>query len=304
MKFHYLFLSKCNYNSGVLIFLDTRPNLTHPSRNSLPRTAPISSTSFTASPRVLPIPFFTDVPEFPSSKPGHGSVGAHGFPRNGEQTSGGAWLSPGVGRGWTFEPGKGRGLGPLGKFGPQQPPSRESAEGDPGAGVAEPVSRSWLEMEFDSEALRRLLGKVRAAGQAVSGAPGSRGVRPWPAYFLGAFTGFSRGSEPGWAGLKPAAGNGCGAAAALAPPAVLRSPQPPPALTPSHATSFSLSQRPALAYLFNHAFLSAEMAYPHPHPSVFDLSVHSLGLRCYSLGDRITPSSLLAFGYIDYHIVE
>ena len=241
MKFHYLFLSKCNYNSGVLIFLYTRPNLIHPSRNSLPRTAPISSTSFTASPRVLPIPFFTDVPKFPSSKPGHGSVGAHGSPRNGDQTSGGAWLSPGR---WTrvdVRAWEGAGSRTAREVWSAAASVQGKCGRRSGAGVAEPVSRSWLEMEFDSEALRRLLGKVRAAGRAGSGAPGSRGVRPWPAYFLGAFTGFSRGSEPGWAGLKPAAGNGCGAAAALAPPAVLRSSQPPPALTPSHATSFSVS---------------------------------------------------------------
>lgn len=213
--------------------------------------------------------------------------------------------APGVGRGRTFEPGKGRGLGPLGKFGPRQPPSRESAEGDPGAGVAEPASWSWLEMEFDSEALRRLLGKVRAAGRAGSGAPGSRGVRPWPAYFLGAFTGFSRGSEPGWAGLKPAAGNGCRAAAALAPPAVPRSPQPAPVLTPSHATSFSLclSIQHSLIPLTT-PFSQQKWPTPTPTPLFLTCSVHSLGFRCYSLGDRITPSSLLAFGYIDVHTVE
>ena len=143
--------------------------------------------------------------------------------------------------GGLFELGKGRSLGRLGKFGPRQPPSRESAEGDPGAGVAEPASRSWLEMEFDSEALRRLLGKVRAAGRAGSGASGSRGVRPWPAYRLGASTGFSRASEPGWAGLKPAAGNGRGAAPALAPPAVRRCPNLHPLLDLTPPASVSAS---------------------------------------------------------------
>lgn len=79
LKLHYLFLPKSNHNLGsFLIVLDTLLNLSHPSRNS-PRTAPISSTSFTASPRVLPIPVFTDVPKFPSSKLGRGFLGAHAF---------------------------------------------------------------------------------------------------------------------------------------------------------------------------------------------------------------------------------
>lgn len=280
MNFHYLFLSKCNYNSGVLIFLDTQPNLTHPSRNSLPRTAPMSSTSFTGSPRVLPIPFFTDVPEFPSTKPGHGSVGAHGSQPIGHQTAGGAELSPGrwtradfraregagsrtarevwsaaasvqgkCGRrswGW----GRGTGLAVLAGDGVRQ----RGSQATPCQGAGSRPGRVW--------------------GAGVPGRPPVASLLPRGVYRL--FSGL--GARVGW----PEAGCGewvpCGRGSGSP-----RSSEIPPTCARSYTFSrhqlLSLSQLPALTYPFNHAFLSAEMAYPHPHLSVFDLQCSFFGIQ-------------------------
>lgn len=184
-------------------------------------------------------------------------------------------------------------------------------EGGPRAGVTEPGSGRWMEMEFDCEGLRRLLGKVRAARWAGSGAPGCRGR----AASSRRFPGSSRGSERRRAGLKPAAGSGPREAAALSLP----SPQSQGGacgsahdsearglhregdfLTPP--ASLVLKQLPALACAFNHAFLSAPTACP------FFLDLRSLfsetQLRCHSLQDGITPLALLAFRSLDYHVVE
>lgn len=58
-----------------------------------------------------------------------------------------------------------------------------NAEEGPGLTVTKPGSGSWLKMEFDCEGLRRLLGKVRAARRAGSGARGPWGrFHPWQGY--------------------------------------------------------------------------------------------------------------------------
>lgn len=94
-----------------------------------------------------------------------------------------------------------------------------ATEGGPRAGAAEPGSGTWMEMEFDCEGLRRLLGKVRAARRAGSGAPGCRGraasSRRFPAS--------SPGLERRRASLKPVAGSGSREAAGLSLPS-LQSP--------------------------------------------------------------------------------
>lgn len=144
-----------------------------------------------------------------------------------------------------------------------------------GAGVAEPSLRSRLDMEFDSEGLRRLLGKVRAASWAASGTSGS-GVVSTPGRTASSrsLLGLSRGVERGWAGLEPTAGNGPKEAAGLSLPRPglwlhrqLRDPPPTPpyhllcgVLTPP--ASLRLKQIPALPCSFYHALLFAEMGCP------------------------------------------
>lgn len=216
----------------VLIFLDTLLNLTHPSRNSS-KTARVASTSFTASPRVLPIPLLTDVPKFPSSKPGRGPGALTSFrPRSGSAL--GRWsdsraerpLSQGVGSGRTFQLGKGRGLGPRGRLGPRRPPSK----GGHGRNSAGGSCGTWLR-DVDGDGVR-LRGSQTATGQGAGSPPGR--VRSLGVSGLGCLvetfprliSGF--GAEAGWpeAGCGECPPGGCGLSlsspgvGAVAPPTI------------------------------------------------------------------------------------
>lgn len=282
LKLHYLFLPKSNHNLGsFLIFLDTLLNLSYPSRNSLPEQR-----QYLLPPLLLLLGsfLFLSSPMSPSFPPASWVVVSlaltrfwtrSGFAEERWCDSGRSLAEPrALDTGGLSSLGRGGALNRSGSLILGSPRPGQCGRRFPGWGL-----RTRLTV-LAGDGVQQW-GCEATAWQGAASPPGrvwGAGAwgrfHPWPGHLLGAFPrlveGLGAGGGLAWSRLRgvaagrartsPSRGRGSGFACKS------DIPQPPPAVRPSHATSFSWSQLPALASPFNHAFLSAEMACPHPTP--------------------------------------